>query len=185
MCEINKLFAFPSEEILKYTKLFSEGVSPNCHYCHSNGVYAVYFSLRYHSLTVDIKKDNKYLDKSWEIHNVTKSSLKTLEERINKYLIKNGVIGKLYDVYEHSDYKKLYETLNENGVLDNRHDEIIEVIEYHKTVGSDEENFTTHKITINDLYSWYQISTGDELVNVEHLTIESYIKLIEYMKSLI
>lgn len=185
MCEINKLFAFPSEEILKYTKLYSESVSPNCHYCHSNGNYAVYFSLRYHSLTVDIKKDNKYLDKSWEIHNVTKSSLKTLEERINKYLTKIGAVNKLYDVYNYSDYKKLYETLKENGVLDKHHDKDIDIIEYHKIIGSDEEIFTTHKITINNLYSWYQISIGDELVNIEHLTIESYIKLIEYMKNLI
>jgi hypothetical protein len=185
MCEINKLFTFPSEEILKYAKLFSEGVSPNCHYCHSNGDYAVYFSLRYHSLTVDIKKDNEYLDKSWEIHNVTKSTLKTLEERINKYLIKIGAISKLYDVYNYSDYKNLYETLNENGVLDKEHNHFIEVIEHQKAINIEDEKLITHKITANNFYSWYQISSGDDIINVEHLTIKSYIKLIEYMKSLI
>ena len=40
----------------------------------------------------------------------------THSPKLNKYLIKNSVIGKLYDVYEHSDYKKLYETLKENGI---------------------------------------------------------------------
>lgn len=180
MCADIKLFTFPSEEILVNEK---KGIYSN-HYSYSNGEYGVHFSHNYGSLSVSISKHNVYTDKYWEIHNITKSSLKTLEERINKYLIKQGAIGKLYDIYC-SDYKKLYYILKENGILDKEHNHFIEVVEHQKAINIEDEKLITHKITANNFYSWYQISSDDEIINVEHLTINSYIKLIEYMKSLI
>ena len=149
------------------------------HYCYSNGIYNVCFThnpyvLTVHTVKIDDEYNDKYI-KRWNIQSITATSLKSLQEQINKYLDKIGSTGDYYDVCDLREYKILYRLLKETGIGNSYDEDRIEV-----------ETMRGEKYTINlnclmpDEY--ILIDDNDNCISVTTLNYQSIVNLINYIK---
>lgn len=148
------------------------------HYCYSNGIYNVCFTHNPNELTVyteKIDEDNDKYTKHWKLQSVTPSSLKTLQERINKFLDKIGSTGDYYDVYNFNEYKILYRLLKETGIGNSYDEDRIEIT----TIRG--EKYT---INLNCLMpdESILIDDNDNTISVTILNYQSIVDIINYIK---
>lgn len=151
------------------------------HYCYSNGIYNVQFThnpypfgLRVFTEKIDDKYNDKYT-KHWKIQSITPTSLKGLQERINKYLVKIGSTGDYYDVWDLREYKILYRLLKETGIGNSYDEDRIEI-----TTKRGEK----YNINLNCLmpYESILIDDNDNTISVTTLNYQSIVDLINYIK---
>ena len=115
-----EIFTLPFDTILDNKKKYNTEFS--VHFKYSNGYFNINFSqsfncLRLFTEKVDDKYNEKY-EKVWEIHSISKSTLKKLNEQVNKFLLKINISDTFYDVYNYTDYKKLYNELKSINTVD-------------------------------------------------------------------
>lgn len=148
------------------------------HYCYSNGIYNVCFTHNPNELTVYTEKiddDKDKYTKHWKLQSITPSSLKTLQERINKFLDKIGSTGDYYDVWDLTEYKILYRLLKETGIGNSYDEDRIEI-----TTIRDEK----YTINLNCLmpYESILIDDNDNTISVTILNYQSIVDIINYIK---
>ena len=161
----------PIEEILKNRK---NGYY-NQHYFYSNGDYEITFSHLSDCLTLMIYDINeKKVLKELCIRNITKSSLTSLENRVNTFLMKKMINEKFYDVYGDKTYNELYNKIKNLDIIEKEYGDIeIEMVRGDK-----------YKININNLSE--KIIINEEIsITCFILNDSSKIKLYKYMEKII
>ena len=122
------LFTLPIDEIILNEKKSNHYMSN--HYSYHNGEYMIEFSHLHGEFPLTISYDDGSLYgnqlKLWVPHSITKSSMKSLENRVNKFLEKNNVVNKFYNVGDcnFKFYKELLKEVFELGIDVNKKIEI-------------------------------------------------------------
>ena len=164
-------FALPTEGILKDRK---NGYY-NQHYFYSNGDYEIAFSHLSQCLQLTVYSiDKKSNIKELCIQSITKSSLNSLEKRVNKFLEKEEITEKFYDVYGDKTYIEFYNKIKDFDIKDGNYDDI------EITLGRGDR----YKINYNNLSD--KIIINEEIsITCSMLEDKSKIALYQYMEKII
>ena len=166
-------FNFPIEDILCNEKMGSY-----CHhYCYSNGEYTINFSHNENCFNVNVENNNdRSFFKTWEIHSITKSALNKLETSINKFLNKHNITNVFYDIWGYREYKIFYQKMKESTLPN-----IETKIELINCRGDETYNIDFNSLLPNEEI----ILDGKRIITLDMLSVNSKIKLINYLESLI
>lgn len=180
------IFEFPLDEIINNNKKQSY----HHHYCFFNGEQEIAFSHNRDSFEVHTYKkyedDEKYI-KHWLVRDITKSSINSLNKRVNKFFEKLNITKPFYDVWDYREYKELYEKLKNNGILDKPNDKTLEITvkdwEYNEA-GEKVEIHKPYIITTKNLISNEYILVNGQSLQFHYITFDSLVKLIKFMENL-
>lgn len=169
-----EIFTLPFDTILDNKKKYNTEFS--VHFSYSNGYFNINFSqsfncLRLFTEKVNDKYNEKY-EKVWEIHSISKSTLKKLNEHVNKFLLKINISDKFYDVYNYTEYKKLYNELRNINTVD------------FESIKVSTKNGKEIEITFKNLVNEKEININDVIYHLDNFTDSSIICLINYMNKL-